>query len=96
MYPRVVEDIVRGMPDFGSEYRLVFRREKGLDSLVVQVEPLPGTEARQAVEELRRRIRAVCGINSSIEALPHGTLPKSEVKAKRIIDERQAAELQRM
>lgn len=90
VYPRVVEDIVRAMPALGSEYRLVFRREKGLDSLVLQVEPLPGANPEDVADQLRRRIRDVCGISSVIETLPHGTLPRSEVKAKRVFDERDA------
>ncbi|MFQ5931545.1 MAG: phenylacetate--CoA ligase family protein [Nitrospiraceae bacterium] len=95
IYPRVMDDVIRGMAGVGSEYRLVFRRDQGLDAMVVQVEPLPQVDSLQISEALRTRIRHVCGVTPIVETLVLGTLPKSEVKAKRVFDERGVDEFKR-
>lgn len=96
LYPRVVEDMIRSCDGFGSEYRIVFRRIGGLDSLVLQVEPLVETVGDRLATELRERIRNQCSITPVIELLRHGTLPTSEVKAKRVFDEREVDEFARV
>lgn len=88
IYPRALDDVVRSNPDVGSEYRLVFRRDKGLDKLVIQVEPLEAGQGESIAERIRSQVRDVCGVSAEIELLALGTLPKSEVKAKRVFDER--------
>lgn len=88
IYPRVIEDLVRGTQGLGSEYRIVFRRFEGLDRLLIQVEPLPGNEPTAIAHDLRERVRITCGVRAQVETLAHGTLPASEVKAKRVFDER--------
>jgi phenylacetate-CoA ligase len=94
VYPRVVEDIVRSTPHIGSEYRVIFERERGLDHLRLQVEPLPGVDeaGRQHIMHgIQERLKMSIGISALIDLLPHGTLPKSEQKAKRIVDHRSTA-----
>lgn len=96
VYPRVIEDVVRGMDGLGSEYRIVFRRAEGLDQLVLQVEPLPGGESTEDPgAELAERVRTASGLTPRIESLAYGTLPKSELKAKRVFDERGVDEFAR-
>jgi phenylacetate-CoA ligase len=96
VYPRVIEDEVRGTPGLGSEYRIVFRRRSGLDVLVLQVEPLEPANADSIAADICRRVRDKCGLGAEIESLKHGTLPKSEVKAKRVFDERGVNEFARI
>jgi phenylacetate-CoA ligase len=89
IYPRVVEDIVRATPELGSEYRIVFRRKDEIDSLVLQVEPLVADAQRDPiVADIRGRVKSICGLTPAVEILAPGTLPMSEVKAKRVFDER--------
>jgi len=95
VYPRVVENEVRGTSGIGSEYRIVFRRQNGLDVLVLQIEPLGEVDDLALADNIRRKIKIVCGVSSEIELLKHGTLPRSEVKAKRVFDERGIQEFAR-
>jgi phenylacetate-CoA ligase len=89
IYPRVVEDVVRATADLGSEYRIVFRRADEIDSLVLQVEPLAADAEREPiVADIRGRVKSICGVTPEVEVLAPGTLPMSEVKAKRVFDER--------
>lgn len=90
IYPRVVEDVLRGIPGLGSEYRLVIRRERGIDSLTLQVEPMEPVLGSQVADVIRKRVKEVCGVTPQVELLSLGTIPKSEVKAKRVFDERGA------
>lgn len=95
IYPRVVEDIVRATDGLGSEYRIVFRREQEIDALVLQVEPTGEAAAGELAEHIRRRVKSVCGVTPTVELLDVGTLPTSEVKAKRVFDERGVDEFAR-
>lgn len=95
VYPRVIENEVRGTPGIGSEYRIVFRRQDGLDVLILQIEPLGEVDAQVLSDDICCKIKNVCGVSSKIELLKHGTLPRSEVKAKRVFDERGIQEFAR-
>lgn len=96
VYPRVAEDIVRNIDGLGSEYRIVIRHDGGLDSLVVQVEPLDAANTAGVDDEIRKRVKSICGITPEVELLPLGTLPVSELKAKRVFDERLIDEFSRV
>jgi phenylacetate-CoA ligase len=95
VYPRVVEDEVRSIRALGSEFRIVFRREDGLDTLVVQVEPMPGGDDAAVAAAVRDRVHTAIGLTPLVETKPLGTLPKSELKAKRVFDERGVDEFAR-
>jgi phenylacetate-coenzyme A ligase PaaK-like adenylate-forming protein len=37
---------------------------------------------------MRERLRARLGVHPVIDLVPHGTLPRSEFKARRVVDDR--------
>ena len=45
-------------------------------------------EVRRDLKELQHRIKSLIGISVSIDARPAGSIPRSEGKAKRVIDNR--------
>ena len=90
IFPSKIEDVLRAMPEFGDEFRLVVEREPGrMDSLTVLVEvaadvsPEPEVEQRFA-HELRRAV----GVGLSVELRPPGEFERTQFKVSRIIDRR--------
>ena len=98
VFPSKIEDVLRAMPEFGGEFRLVVERERDqMDSLTVQAEvvaevyraeqegsePSHETERRLA-EELRRAL----GVGLTVELKPEGEFERTQFKARRIIDKR--------
>jgi len=81
VYPTAVEAIVRGF-DVG-EFRMVRLRRGELEELRVDAEASQET-ARALAEELRLRL----AVRIETRAVPAGSLPRFELKARRILDER--------
>jgi phenylacetate-CoA ligase len=81
VFPTAVEAIVRGF-DVG-EFRMVRFRRGDLEELRVDVEAGEET-ARALAEELRVRL----SVRIDARAVPPGSLPRFELKARRVVDER--------
>ena len=98
VFPSRIEDLLRGMDEFGGEFRLLLEREPGqLDRLTVQTEVRAGEFARHefdpaALEPLRERIaaelRRAVGVGVAVELKPAGEFERTQFKARRIIDRR--------
>jgi phenylacetate-CoA ligase len=91
VYPQQIERVLMGMPEVGRNYLITLQ---GLDEMTVQVELAEaGFDGRvehlvhlqnQLVETLRAEIL----VKPKVELVPPATLPVSEGKAKRVIDQR--------
>jgi len=84
--PVMVEDVLRGFPEV-SEFQAVLRRIRGLDTVVLRVEPKGGDQ-----DTLRERISTAMkreiGLRPDVELAEVGSLPRSEWKTTRFYDER--------
>ena len=92
VYPRIIEDIIRSFDEVGTEFRIIFERVKGRDEVKFQIEPLPRVPKEQHGELVNRignKTKEIIGLTPDIETLEFGTLEKSELKAKRVIDRRE-------
>src|SRR5947209_11051747 len=92
IYPMAVEDTLRAIEGCGGEFRIVVSRTRALDELMVQVEfdsrattPALQHELRAIIRE---RLRARLGVHAEIELLAPGVLPRTEFKARRVLDRR--------
>ncbi len=98
VFPSRIEDILRGMREFGGEFRLILERDSGqLDRLTVQTEvdaeSYSGMEHDPAaLEPLRQRIadelRRAIGVGVAVEIKPAGEFDRTQFKARRVIDRR--------
>jgi len=90
VYPRRIEEIVR--PHRGvDEFQIVFRRQEGLDEILVRVDPAPVlslAERTGLVTRLGEDLRLGLGIRVNVEATEPGALPRWDHKARRVRDER--------
>ena len=82
------------MKEIGNNYLIVLEKQGALDRLVVKVEVGPDifmddTRPLNALrEKIRKTLQATITINAKVDLHESGSLPVSEGKAKRVIDNR--------
>jgi len=88
IFPGAIDDIVRSFPEV-VEYRLTASTRESLDVLHLEIEDRlsdPGRIAR----EMQLRL----GLRVEVTAVPSGSLPRFEGKARRIVDRRSTTPIQ--
>jgi phenylacetate-CoA ligase len=93
MFPVQIEEAVRALPGSGDEFEIALSTDaSGLDIMTVRCEHADhangGADLRRRLED---EIRSRCEVRVAAEILAPGTLPKTEFKAKRVIDQRRKA-----
>jgi phenylacetate-CoA ligase len=88
VFPSVIEDVVRQF-DCVDEFRIEVQRQREMLDLRVIAE-IDGErhsaeEIATTLAELRRRLRTACGIRIGADATAAGTLPRWELKARRVV-----------
>jgi phenylacetate-CoA ligase len=94
VYPRAVESIVREHDAIDEFQVYIWRRDDIRDEITIRVEVKPGREAEwpQLEQELRNELaRAHEGLHFLIELMEPGSLPRFELKARRLQDVRPIA-----
>jgi len=94
VYPRAVEAIVREHDAIDEFQIYVWRRDDIRDEITIKLELKPGREAEWAALEpgLARELgEAHEGLRFLIERMEPGTLPRFELKARRLLDARPIA-----
>jgi phenylacetate-CoA ligase len=90
VYPSAIEGVLRAVEGFGGEFRVIVSRREQMDELLVRVEVAASHAPHSAELEatMRERLKARLGVRPTIELVPEGTLPRTEFKARRVIDDR--------
>jgi phenylacetate-CoA ligase len=89
VFPSQIEAILLSIEGLTANYQIVVDREaKQLDSVEVVVEAAAHTEHAALQRAAEEAIRETIGLRAEINVLPPGVLPRSEGKAKRVIDRR--------
>jgi phenylacetate-CoA ligase len=84
LYPGSIEAIVRRFSGV-AEYRIVVDRSGPLADLRLEVEPAAGTDGRELADAVSRAVRDELLFRVDVTPAPPGTLPRFEMKAKRIV-----------
>jgi len=93
VFPSQVEAVLVGFPGLAPHYQIVLTREGALDSMTVEVEPLPdarlgeGERARKA-GAVAHHIKTHIGVTCKVAVKSAGEVPRSQGKAVRVRDER--------
>ncbi len=92
IYPSAIEDALRAMEGFGGEFQVIISREEQMDELLIRAEYAAAWEGNGPLDGLRaamtERLRARLGVRPVLELVPQGTLPRTEFKARRAVDNR--------
>jgi phenylacetate-CoA ligase len=94
VYPRAVEAIIREYAAVDEFQIYIWRREELHDEITIKLEITPGYEADWP--DLQHKLakdlaQAHEGLRFNIERMDYGTLPRFELKAKRLVDARPVA-----
>jgi phenylacetate-CoA ligase len=90
IYPSAIEGTLRAIDGFGGEFRVIITRRQAMDELLIRVEYETGWSDRKdhLHVTMLERLRASLGVHPIVELVPQGTLPRTEFKARRVIDDR--------
>jgi phenylacetate-CoA ligase len=89
IYPSAIEDVLRAVEGFGGEFRVIVSRAQAMDELLVRAEYDKSVSDLPAFEKiLRERLQARLGVRPRIELVSQGAIPRTEFKARRVIDDR--------
>ena len=93
VYPSEVDAVMNQLAGYGGEHRIVITREGAMDELVVRVEaaaPLDpaGDGGRMLREDAVRALSKVLGLRAKVEVVAAGTFPRTDFKARRVVDDR--------
>ncbi len=87
VFPAQVDTILHRVEGVGPEYQLHIRRdlEHGdVLTVVVEADPMPHLR-----ETLEHQLREGLSVRPEVELVPHGTLPRTERKTRRVFDHRE-------
>lgn len=91
VFPSQIEDILVGIEELGEQFQIILETTK-LDNLHVQVEVSPHFWGKVDLKELAgkvsTRLQESLTLRARIELLEPGTIPRTQGKAKRVIDNR--------
>jgi len=90
VFPSMVEEILLAVPGLTGNYQIVVdRTQKRHDAMQVLVEAEPGTNKEHLGQTAQERIKELIGLTVEVTVLAGGVLPRSEGKAKRVVDRRE-------
>ena len=94
VYPSEIDAAMNELADYGGEHQIVISREAAMDELMLRVEARAevytgGAAALAAFREAAaRKMTGLLGLRAEIEIVPHGSLPRTDFKARRVVDDR--------
>jgi phenylacetate-CoA ligase len=89
VYPSAIEDVLHAFPELGSEFEVVLTRVNHMDELTVRAE-LAGAEPEGLAGRVTAAIRRTLGVRPVLELCPPDTLRRTDLKSRRVRDERPA------
>lgn len=89
VYPSAIEAIVRRHAGV-AEYRVVVDQTEPLSRMRIEIEPAAGADGAALAETVGRQVRDELLFRAEVAAVAAGTLPRYEMKARRLIIRRAA------
>jgi phenylacetate-CoA ligase len=92
VFPSQVEYAVMSFSELAAQYLIVVDRPDALDTFVVKVElsgkaaANPNLDVNGLKSEICKKIQVVTGISADVQIVKPGELPRTEGKAKRVLD----------
>lgn len=90
VFPSQLEELLLQVPGLTANYQLVVDRQAHkLDRMEVRIEATPDADPTELQLRAQERISETIGLSVAVTVLAPGALPRSEGKAKRVIDLRE-------
>jgi len=94
VYPSQVEGLLVGFPGLAPHYQILVTRDGTMDAMTLEVELAslaPPDAPAKIAGDVRHRIKAMVGVTCDVVIKTPGEIPRSQGKAVRVKDLRQAA-----
>lgn len=92
VYPSEIDAALNEMPSYGGEHQIIITREAAMDELLLRVECNENAALNGSLDQFRdevsHRIQKLLGLRTKAEIVPKGSLPRTDFKARRVIDDR--------
>lgn len=89
VFPSQIEEIIAEFDEATSEYQIRISHLDGKDTMRLYIEATSGrTDFNDLSERVAERVKSKIGFTPIVKVVEEGLLPRSEKKAKRVIDER--------
>ena len=94
VFPTQIESVLVGLEGIAPHYLLVVDRVNSADTLEVQVEMTEEmvsdtvSHIQNLARSIHERIKSVVGISANVKLVAPKSIPRSEGKAKRVVDKR--------
>jgi len=94
VYPSEIDAALNELPHYGGEHRIVISREAAMDELLLRVEADAATAGQGSDAfarfraEVERKMAKVLGLRTLVEIVPPNSIPRTDFKARRVIDDR--------
>jgi phenylacetate-CoA ligase len=93
VYPSEVDAVVNQLEGYGGEHRIVISRDGAMDELLIRVEQsaesLAAGRAATLRDEAAKALQRMLGLRAKVEVVAPGTFPRTDFKARRVIDDRE-------
>jgi phenylacetate-CoA ligase len=86
LYPSSLEAVIRRFAEV-AEYRVVIARREEMAEVRVALEPVSQSAGEHLAERVAQAIRQELLFRAEVDVVALGTLPRFEMKAKRIVHE---------
>jgi phenylacetate-CoA ligase len=94
VYPSAIENLVRRFPEV-AEYRVVVEETEALANLRIEIEPMPSADGAILVDHIGKQLRDELLFRAEVICVKPGSLPRFEMKAKRLIHSKVPASQER-
>lgn len=93
VYPSEIDAVLNALPQYGGEHRIIISRDASMDELLLRVEADAETFARPAdlthfKTEVGHKVQKVLGLRAVVEVVEPNSIPRTDFKARRIVDDR--------
>jgi len=94
VYPSEIDAVMNQLEGYGGEHRIVISRDGTMDELLIRIEASAEQHAKPVgASALRdasaRQLQKMLGLRAKVEIVAPGTFPRTDFKARRVIDDRE-------
>jgi len=94
IFPIQVEQVLMNIPEVGNNYLIVLQRDNNVDNMIVRVEVTDRTfvedmrHLQRIQKKITRDLKGELSVTPKVELVEPNSLPRTEGKAVRLVDER--------
>jgi phenylacetate-CoA ligase len=92
VFPSQIEYVIMGFPELATQYQIVLDRPEALDVFAIKVELTEKTSQNAQVDlnalkcRIMEKVHNITGLSPMVELVKPGEIPRTEGKAKRVLD----------